>query len=172
MDKVISSNVQLASLRTPNGLGADATRDISAALTGVLADMFALYLKTKKLPLAHVRSELSRLSPHGTMIRATRSLPPPMSWLNAPASSVEPPCARSDTSHASASRRQRCRLRHPQEQAGRARRGQCAHDRLPACRTCSLRGVWRRRIDQPDRDLIDEAERRAWFPFEATRRGV
>ncbi len=34
-------------LGTPTGLGADATRDISAALGGLLADIFALYLKTK-----------------------------------------------------------------------------------------------------------------------------
>ena len=34
-------------LRTPSGFGEDAVRDISAALTGVLADTFALYLKTK-----------------------------------------------------------------------------------------------------------------------------
>src|SRR5277367_4519733 len=34
-------------LGTPTGLGADATRDISAALGGLLADVFALYLKTK-----------------------------------------------------------------------------------------------------------------------------
>ena len=31
----------------PTDLGANATRDISAALTGLLADVFALYLKTK-----------------------------------------------------------------------------------------------------------------------------
>ncbi len=36
-----------ASLKTPTGLGADATRDISAAATALLADVFALYLKTK-----------------------------------------------------------------------------------------------------------------------------
>ena len=34
-------------LGTPTDLGADATRDISAALAGLLADVFALYLKTK-----------------------------------------------------------------------------------------------------------------------------
>lgn len=34
-------------LGTPTDLGADATRDISAGLTGLLADVFALYLKTK-----------------------------------------------------------------------------------------------------------------------------
>jgi len=38
---------QTAPLRTPTDLSPDATRDIAAALTGVLADMFALYLKTK-----------------------------------------------------------------------------------------------------------------------------
>jgi starvation-inducible DNA-binding protein len=36
-----------APLGTPTSLGADATRDISGALTVLLADMFALYLKTK-----------------------------------------------------------------------------------------------------------------------------
>ena len=34
-------------LATPTDLGADAVRDISAALNALLADMFALYLKTK-----------------------------------------------------------------------------------------------------------------------------
>ncbi|MEZ2410629.1 Dps family protein [Bosea sp. RCC_152_1] len=36
-----------AALRTPTDLGAQATTDIAASLTGLLADMFALYLKTK-----------------------------------------------------------------------------------------------------------------------------
>ncbi|MBP2551770.1 starvation-inducible DNA-binding protein [Neorhizobium galegae] len=36
-----------ASLKTPTGLGVDATRDISAGATTLLADVFALYLKTK-----------------------------------------------------------------------------------------------------------------------------
>lgn len=34
-------------LRTPTNLGSNATKDISAALNTLLADMFALYLKTK-----------------------------------------------------------------------------------------------------------------------------
>ncbi len=38
---------QAAPIQTPTDLGADATRDISAALTGLLADTFALYIKTK-----------------------------------------------------------------------------------------------------------------------------
>ena len=36
-----------APLRTPTSLGENATRDIAAALTTLLADIFALYLKTK-----------------------------------------------------------------------------------------------------------------------------
>jgi starvation-inducible DNA-binding protein len=36
-----------AALATPTDLGANATRDIAAALNGLLADVFALYLKTK-----------------------------------------------------------------------------------------------------------------------------
>ena len=35
------------SLATPTDLGSNATRDISAALNGLLADVFALYMKTK-----------------------------------------------------------------------------------------------------------------------------
>jgi starvation-inducible DNA-binding protein len=37
----------MAPLKTPTGLGPDATRDISGALNALLADMFALYMKTK-----------------------------------------------------------------------------------------------------------------------------
>lgn len=36
-----------APLQTPTDLGPNATKDISAALTALLADCFALYLKTK-----------------------------------------------------------------------------------------------------------------------------
>jgi len=36
-----------APLETPTSLGANATKDISASLTALLADVFAVYLKTK-----------------------------------------------------------------------------------------------------------------------------
>ncbi|MDQ7998205.1 MAG: DNA starvation/stationary phase protection protein [Luteibacter sp.] len=42
-----TKNLRKADLRTPNGLGADATRDIAAEVNALLADTFALYLKTK-----------------------------------------------------------------------------------------------------------------------------
>jgi starvation-inducible DNA-binding protein len=38
---------QAAPLKTPTDMTSEATRDISAALTTLLADMFALYIKTK-----------------------------------------------------------------------------------------------------------------------------
>lgn len=38
---------RMAPLKTPAGLGEDATRDLSAELNALLADSFALYLKTK-----------------------------------------------------------------------------------------------------------------------------
>ena len=47
MDKTIVKSKQTAPLQTPTDLGAEATRDIAASLTGLLADVFALYLKTK-----------------------------------------------------------------------------------------------------------------------------
>src|SRR3984893_7568590 len=39
--------LQIASLETPTDLGSNAVRDISGALNVLLADMFALYVKTK-----------------------------------------------------------------------------------------------------------------------------
>lgn len=44
---VTAREKRLAPLRTPTSLSEEATRDISAALTGLLADTFALYIKTK-----------------------------------------------------------------------------------------------------------------------------
>src|SRR5712675_128014 len=38
---------RIAPLRTPTDLAPDATKDIAAAFTALLADMFALYAKTK-----------------------------------------------------------------------------------------------------------------------------
>ena len=42
-----TKKLRKSDLATPNGLGADATRDISGGLNALLADTFALYLKTK-----------------------------------------------------------------------------------------------------------------------------
>lgn len=42
-----AKKIRSADLATPTDLSSDAVRDISAGLTALLADMFALYLKTK-----------------------------------------------------------------------------------------------------------------------------
>jgi starvation-inducible DNA-binding protein len=47
MDAKEAKTRRKAALDTPTNLTENATRDISAALTALLADMFALYLKTK-----------------------------------------------------------------------------------------------------------------------------
>jgi starvation-inducible DNA-binding protein len=47
VSKLAAKERQKAPLRTPTDLKAQATTDISAALNGILADVFALYLKTK-----------------------------------------------------------------------------------------------------------------------------
>lgn len=44
---VTAREKRLAPLRTPTSLSEEATRGISAALTTLLADTFALYIKTK-----------------------------------------------------------------------------------------------------------------------------
>ena len=47
MKKSDAKTRRMAPLQTPTDLGAQATKDISAALNLLLADVFALYLKTK-----------------------------------------------------------------------------------------------------------------------------
>ena len=47
MPKSAALKLQAAPLRTPTDLKAAATKDVAAAMNGILADVFALYLKTK-----------------------------------------------------------------------------------------------------------------------------
>ncbi len=47
MDKTAAQQLRRHDLATPTDLGSEAARDISAALTALLADVFALYIKTK-----------------------------------------------------------------------------------------------------------------------------
>jgi len=47
MTTVATRHQRTASLETPTDLGPNAVRDLAAALNAMLADMFALYLKTK-----------------------------------------------------------------------------------------------------------------------------
>jgi starvation-inducible DNA-binding protein len=62
-------------LRTPTDLGGDATKDISAALNGILADTFALYIKTKNfhwhMSGPHFRDYHLMLDDHGAQLFAS-----------------------------------------------------------------------------------------------------
>jgi starvation-inducible DNA-binding protein len=63
-----------APLQTPNDLGANAMKDLSGALTTLLADSFALYLKTKNfhwhMSGPHFRDYHLLLDEHGDQIFA------------------------------------------------------------------------------------------------------
>lgn len=75
MSELSVAGRQAAPLHTPTDLGAEATTDIAAALTGVLADMFALYLKTKNfhwhMSGPHFRDYHLMLDEQGDQIFAT-----------------------------------------------------------------------------------------------------
>jgi starvation-inducible DNA-binding protein len=66
---------QKAPLRTPTDLGENATKDIAPALTTLLADMYALYLKTKNfhwhMSGPHFRDYHLMLDEQGAEIFAT-----------------------------------------------------------------------------------------------------
>ena len=47
MKKPSAPKLQAPALRTPTDLKPDETKDVAVALNGILADVFALYLKTK-----------------------------------------------------------------------------------------------------------------------------
>lgn len=158
-----------APLRTPTDLGADATRDIAAALTGVLADMFALYLKTKNfhwhMSGPHFRDYHLMLDEQGEQIFAT---------TDALAERARKVGGTTLRSIGEIGRRQRLLDNDadyvtPQDMLAelaednrrltgflRAAHGVCENHSDVA--STSLIEVW-----------IDEAERRSWFLYETTR---
>ena len=75
MNDLSLKNRRSAPLHSPTDLGAQATADIAAALTGLLADMLALYMKTKNfhwhLSGPHFRDYHLMLDEQGDQIFAT-----------------------------------------------------------------------------------------------------
>jgi starvation-inducible DNA-binding protein len=75
MDMLETRSRRAAALYTPSNLGANAVRDISAALTALLADMLALYVKTKNFHWhvsgAHFREDHLMLDEQSERILAT-----------------------------------------------------------------------------------------------------
>src|SRR6201988_1796986 len=70
-----TKKLQTASLQTPTDLKSNAVRNLSGALNAMLADMFALYLKTKNfhwhMSGPHFRDYHLLLDEHGDQIFAT-----------------------------------------------------------------------------------------------------
>ncbi len=156
-------------LSTPSDLGSDAVRDISAALNALLADMFALYVKTKNFhwhvsgphfrdfhllldeqadqifattdPIAERVRKIG-----GTTIRSIGQIAARKRLLDNDAEFVTP-------------RDMLAELRDDNKQlTSEMRRTHAVCDEYNDVATASLLEVW-----------IDEAERRTWFLFEATR---
>ena len=162
---------QRAPLNTPTDLKPAATKDISAALNGILADVFAMYMKTKNfhwhmsgphfrdyhLLLDEQADQLYAMSDPiaerirkvgGTTLRSIGHIARTQRVLDNDAEYVEPEDMlaelREDNSNLAARLRQAHNV--------------CEEHRDIA--SASLIEVW-----------IDETERRAWFLFEAGRRG-
>jgi starvation-inducible DNA-binding protein len=169
-DKAAGSR-KTARLRTPTGLGSEATRDISGALNALLADFFALYMKTKNFhwhvsgphfrdyhrlldeqadqiyattdPIAERVRKLG-----GTTLRSIGHIGRLQRVSDNDAEYVTPLDMLAELREDNARLADRMRETH----------GVC--DDHGDVATASLLEVW-----------IDEAERRAWFLFEASRPG-
>jgi starvation-inducible DNA-binding protein len=162
--------VRIAPLETPTDLSADAVRDIAGAMNILLADMFALYLKTKNFHWhvsgPHFRDYHLLLDEQATQIFAT---------TDDIAERVRKIGATTLRSIGQVGRLQRvldndadfvtpldmlAELREDNKQLAKAMRethGVC--DEHGDVASASLLENW-----------IDEAERRTWFLFEASRR--
>ena len=156
-------------LATPTDLGADAARDLSAALNALLADMFALYVKTKNFHWhvsgPHFRDYHLLLDEQadqifattdpiaervrkigGTTLRSVGQIAAQKRLLDNDAAYVTPLDMLAE-------------LREDNKQVtSELRRTHALCDEHQDVATASLIEVW-----------IDEAERRTWFLFEASR---
>src|SRR5438874_11743588 len=171
MNEKATQSQRATKLRTPTSLGAEATRDISGVLNALLADFFALYLKTKNFHWhvsgPHFRDYHLLLDEQADQIYATTD---PI------AERVRKLGGTTLRSIGHISRLQRvsdndaeyvtpldmlAELREDNARlADRMREAHGVSDEHGDVATASLLEVW-----------IDEAERRAWFLFEASRSG-
>ena len=160
-----------AAIATPTDLGATATKDLSGALNAILADVFALYLKTKNfhwhMSGPHFRDYHLLLDDHGdqiyamtdplaervrkvggTTLRSIGHIARTQRILDNDADYVEPSDMIAELCEDNKTLGARLREAH----------NVCEdhHD----IATTSLIEVW-----------IDETERRAWFLFDASRNG-
>ncbi|MGH6889241.1 MAG: Dps family protein [Rhizomicrobium sp.] len=166
-------NVRLrraAPLRTPNELGANAMKDLSAALNALLADCYALYLKTKNfhwhMSGPHFRDYHLLLDEQGNQIFAiTDPIAERVRKLGGTTLRSIGHIARlqrlsdNDAEYVTPAD-MLAELREDNKQFAEAlRETHALCDEHGDVATASLIEVW-----------IDEAERRTWFLFEAGRR--
>ncbi len=160
-----------APLSTPTDLGAAATKDISAALNGILADVFSLYVKTKNfhwhmsgphfrdyhLLLDEQADQLFEMTDPvaervrklgGITIRSIGQIARTQRIPDNDADYVSPPDMLAELGDDNRTLASRLRQAH----------NVCEEHGDVA--TASLIEVW-----------LDETERRSWFLFEANRRG-
>jgi starvation-inducible DNA-binding protein len=162
---------QSAPLSTPTDLKAPATRDIAGGMNAILADVFALYLKTKNfhwhmsgphfrdyhLLLDEQADQLYAMTDPiaerirklgGTTLRSIGHIARTQRVLDNDADYVEPLDMLAELRQDN------------QDLAGRLREVHNVCDEHRDIATASLIEVW-----------IDETERRTWFLFESSRRG-
>jgi starvation-inducible DNA-binding protein len=170
--KLKSVKIQrVAPLRTPTGLGADATRDISGALNALLADMFALYIKTKNfhwhMSGPHFRDYHLLLDEQAGQIYDT---------TDAIAERVRKVGGTTLRSIAHIARLQRVLDNDAEYVTPLDMLAELREDNMQtAARMRETHGVCDERGDVASASLlenwIDECERRVWFLFEASRSG-
>ena len=171
MNKRDAKTRRMAPMETPTDLGSQATKDIAAALNLLLADFFALYLKTKNFHWhvsgPHFRDYHLLLDEQADQLYAT---------IDPIAERVRKLGGTTLRSIGQISRLQRvadndadyvtpadmlAELREDNQQlAARLRQTHHVCDEHRDVATASLIEVW-----------IDETERRTWFLFEASRKG-
>ncbi len=158
-----------AALDTPSGLAPEATRDIPPALTALLADVFALYVKTKNfhwhLSGPHFRDYHLLLDEQATQIHAItdpiaeRARKLGGTTLRSIGHVAKLQRLRDNDAEFVTPRDMLAELREDNRQLAASMRqlhGLC--DEHGDVATASLLEVW-----------LDEAERRTWFLYEATR---
>ncbi|WP_395945487.1 Dps family protein [Brevundimonas sp.] len=171
MDRQALETRRLAPLHTPTGLSKEAVLDISGALNGLLADVFALYLKTKNfhwhMSGPHFRDYHLMLDDQGdqiiamtdpiaervrklggTTLRSIGQIALMQRVLDNDAPYVDPLDMLAELRDDNADLVQRMRAAH------------VVCDEQGDIATASLLENW-----------IDETERRVWFLFETGRRG-
>jgi len=77
MDKQNAKALRAASLGTPTDLSTNAVRDVSGALNALLADLFALYFKTKNFTGTSPGRTFATITSFSTS-KLIRSSPPRM----------------------------------------------------------------------------------------------